>query len=268
MRPITCKSILTKSRLPNVDYCFNPYVGCTHGCVYCYADFMRRFTGHTSEQWGKFVDCKENAAAVLRREIHKVSGGKSVLLGSVTDAYQPLEGRLGITRQCLEIFAENDANISILTKSALVARDIDILKRLTCCEVGISLGIANREYSGLLEPGASSPRERIEALEALHREKIVTYVFIGPIIPYITRLEDIFLQIKDCADYVMAEFLNLRVCNIHKLESRLESLLGEDGARASLNLCSRAETADACRHKYEMLCDKYHLQSKGFFSHS
>ena len=99
VRKISAKSILTKTGIEGYGYCINPYVGCEHGCKYCYASFMKRFTGHL-EPWGEFVDVKINAPLVLKRQLKRKARG-SVLLGTVTDPYQPAEKTYLITRGCL-----------------------------------------------------------------------------------------------------------------------------------------------------------------------
>src|SRR4030043_2086170 len=118
VRDIECKSILAKSPIPGLCYAINPYVGCAHGCVYCYAVFMKRFTGH-EEEWGTFVDIKVNAPDVLTRQLKRAKPG-NISFGTVTDAYQPLERENGITRACLEALLDHPLPVSILTKSALV----------------------------------------------------------------------------------------------------------------------------------------------------
>lgn len=138
MKAIKCKTILTKSKLPKVDYCYNAYVGCTHSCKYCYAEFMKKFTGHINDEWGKFIDYKENAVDILKKEVRKIEKDKWVLMGSVTDTYQPIEKKLLLTRKSLEVFLEYQVPVSILTKSDLVMRDIDILMKFPKCEVGVS----------------------------------------------------------------------------------------------------------------------------------
>jgi DNA repair photolyase len=137
VREIECKSILTKSGIEGVDYALNPYVGCGHGCVYCYASFMKRFTGH-KEEWGAFVDVKVNAADVLARQMKRAKRG-NIVSGTVTDPYQPLEERYEITRVCLKVLADYDSPVSILTKSNLVLRDLDLLRRLKDVEVGLTI---------------------------------------------------------------------------------------------------------------------------------
>ena len=130
------KSILSKSGIPGVDYCLNPYVGCAHACKYCYATFMKRFTGHP-EPWGTFVDVKGNGPEVLRRQLKRTTRGY-VMISSVTDPYQPLEKKYGLTRRCLEVLLQNQFPTGILTKSPLVLRDTDLFKRFNEIEARIN----------------------------------------------------------------------------------------------------------------------------------
>ncbi|APT75179.1 radical SAM protein [Marinitoga sp. 1135] len=267
MAEILCKSIITKSKLPETDYCCNIYVGCTHGCVYCYARFMKRFTGHTNEEWGYFVDYKSNAINVLKKDIKKIKKYERVLMGSVTDSYQPIEKKLQLTRRCLKAMADFDINISILTKSVLVLRDIDIFKRFTNCEVGISCGINNSEVSKILEPHASSIEKRFDALRKLKQNGIKCYAFIGPIIPYITDLEKIFYNIKDNVDFIMAEALNLRGINLPLFKKRLIELVGEENTNKIIATCKNNEYWNMVEKTIVKLSSKYGIENKGFFRH-
>ena len=119
------KSVMTKSNLPVGGYSVNPYVGCTHACKYCYASFMKRFTGHT-EPWGTFLDVKRWPEI----KNPKKYAGQRIVIGSVTDGYNPQEERFGNTRKLLEQLRGSDAEILICTKSDLVVRDLDILKEM------------------------------------------------------------------------------------------------------------------------------------------
>ncbi len=214
---VKCKSVLTKSNLPEVDYCINPYVGCLHKCLYCYARFMRRFTGH-KEDWGDFLDVKVNSPEVLRQELLKRPNVGEVLLGSVTDSYQPLERKYKITRELVEILLEHDFPVSILSKSDLVLRDIDLFKRFTSCEVGFSVTTVDDSIARDFEPFASTPSKRISALAKLHQNGISTYAFIGPILPGLTDIDEICCSLLGKVDYVMIEGLNLRCGNWKDLE--------------------------------------------------
>lgn len=209
------KTIVSKSNLPEADYVVNPYIGCAHGCIYCYSRFMIRFTGHKGEHWGTFVDIKTNTPELIKREINRVKSDETIVLSSVTDPYQPPERRYQLTRQVLETVAELSKSrqpiISILTKSDLVLRDIDLLQKLRRCEVGLSFSTLDEKTKQIFEPHSSSVSKRISALEELKRNGINTYMFMGPILPGITKLERLFQVAQRCqVNFVMAENLNLR----------------------------------------------------------
>lgn len=181
VKEIEAKSVLTKSRIEGVPYCLNPYVGCQHGCAYCYARFMKKFSGHT-EPWGNFVDVKINAPQVLEKQLNKAKK-ECVSISTVTDPYQPLEKKYGITRKCLEILLQHEFPVSILTKSPLVLRDIDLLCSFPDVEVGITITTDNDEIRRIFEPRVPTIAQRLETLKGLHEKGISTYVFIGPILP-------------------------------------------------------------------------------------
>ncbi len=195
IREIRAKSILTKSKLPETDYVINPYIGCFHGCVYCYAVFMKRFTNH-KEGWGRFVDVKINAPEILEREIKTAKKG-TVLLSSVTDAYHPLERKYKLSRKILEILLKHRFPVSVLTKSDLVLRDIDLLKRFDECDVGFSFLSFNDKDRKNFEPFASAPQKRLAAMKILKENGVKTYAFIGPIFPGITNLDEMFEKFSE-----------------------------------------------------------------------
>ncbi len=201
IREITAKSVLSKSQV--YEYALNPYVGCAHACVYCYAKFMKRFTGH-SERWGDFVDVKINAPELLARDIKKKKKGR-VWISGVCDPYQPLEKRYMITRKCLSILTENDWPFSIQTKSPLVLRDIHILKRANDAEVTFTITTADERIRTLFEPGAPPVKKRIEALDELHAAGIRTIAMIAPILP---GAEGLVSELKGKVDHVIIDRLN------------------------------------------------------------
>ena len=181
VREIKAKSVLTKSGIPGIDYCINPYVGCFHGCRYCYATFMKRFTGH-QEPWGSFVDVKVNAPAILPKQLARARRC-NVLISSVTDGYQPIESKYKLTRQCLEVLLEYQFPVDILTKSPLVLRDMDIMEKFKEIEVGLTITTDNENTRKVFEPHAPPVSERMKALKTLHDHGIKTYAFIGPVLP-------------------------------------------------------------------------------------
>src|SRR5512137_1386139 len=187
VREINVKSILSRSQI--YEYAVNPYVGCQHSCTYCYARFMKRFTGH-KEPWGQFVDVKVNAPDLLRKQVLKKKKG-TVWVSGVCDPYQPLEGKYKLTRQCLEILAENDWPVAIQTRSPLVLRDLDVIRKAKDFEVGFSVTTADDGIRRLFEPSAPPIRERIRALQELHLAGIRTYAMIAPMLPGAEDLPDL-----------------------------------------------------------------------------
>ncbi len=181
IREIFSKTILTKTAISSFDYCINPYVGCGHGCRYCYASFMKRFTGH-KEPWGEFIDVKVNAPVLLMRQLKRAKQGV-VSLSTVTDPYQPVEKDYQLTRKCLKVLLDHQFPVSILTRSPLCLRDIDLFKQFKKIEVGFSIATHDEAIKKIFEPHSPSIKSRIEALTALHGEKIGTYAFIGPMLP-------------------------------------------------------------------------------------
>jgi DNA repair photolyase len=209
---VECRSILNKSGIPGIDYALNPYVGCEHACVYCYADFMRRFTGHR-EPWGSFVDVKVNAPEVLRRQLRRLPRGL-ISFGTVTDPYQPAEARYKITRGCLEGLIGQGFPVSILTKSALILRDLDLLKALEGLEVGFTVTVLDERVRRAFEPYSSPSLARLEALKRLAEAGIKTWLFFGPVLPYFSdsweHIDELFASAAEAGvNYLLVDRLNL-----------------------------------------------------------
>ena len=204
---IRAKNILSRSKIGSGGYAINPYVGCSHGCIYCYAEFMRGVTGH-EEAWGEFLDAKEfdTASVVKFAGLH---GGERVFMSSVTDCYNPYEARFGLTRKVLETLAGSDVNLQILTKSSLVTRDIDLLQTMPNVRVGVSLSVIDEKLCRTLEPRASSVAARIAAIKKLRAAGVKTYIFVAPIFPQITPVFDIISHYGDAADEMWFDRLNL-----------------------------------------------------------
>lgn len=201
IREIEAKSILSKSQV--YDYALNPYVGCQHGCVYCYAKFMKRFTGHR-ETWGEFVDVKINAPELLAYEVKRKKVGR-VWISGVCDPYQLLEKKYMVTKRCLVVLVENGWPFTVQTKSSLVLRDIDILKRSNDVEVGFTITTADEKIRKLFEPGAPPSGKRIEALARLRSEGIKTFAMVAPILP---GAEGLASALKGKVEYVILDRLN------------------------------------------------------------
>jgi len=199
---------LSSSRLPGLDLALNPYTGCGHGCVYCYAPYIMR---RDVEGWSRTITAKMNLPLLLDRELVRKKG--MIGLGTVTDPYQPVEEGLLLTRRCLEILVKHHAKVSVLTKSSLVVRDADLLSRLSDSEIGITITSIDDDLASLFEPCASPPSRRIEAMRTLHENGVNVYAFIGPILPAITD-HDLHVLLRSVssagASMVMVDRLNLR----------------------------------------------------------
>ncbi len=204
IKEIEVKSVMTKSNLPVSDYSVNPYVGCTHGCKYCYASFMKRFTNHP-EPWGEFIDVK------YWPEIKKPQKytGKEAFLGSVTDCYQPCEKKYGRTRALLEQLQGSGIKISIATKSDLVLRDIDLIKTFPDARVSFSINTVDEGFRKEMDRAASIER-RLAAMKELYDNGIQTVCQIAPIFPGITDVKAIIEAVRDRCNLIWLENLNLR----------------------------------------------------------
>lgn len=221
VREVYTKSILSRSKV--FDYVVNPYIGCEHACTYCYARFMKRFTGHR-EPWGEFVDVKINAPDLLKREIDRTPPGR-VWVSGVCDPYQPLERTYKVTKTCLEILVEHDWPITIQTKSALVLRDVALFAGSNKIEVGLTVTTGDERVRELFEPNAASIKERIKALEKLHLAGTRTYVMIAPMLP---QAEELAASLRGKVDYVLIDRMNYHYADWVYRKHNLESTMGDD----------------------------------------
>lgn len=204
IKPLEVRSILSKSNLPVCEYSVNPYVGCTHGCQYCYASFMKRFTGHT-ESWGTFLDVK------FWPEIKNPGkyAGKELFIGSVTDPYLPQEETYERTRALLLQLKGSGAKLSIATKSDLILRDLDLIQSFPEARVSWSVNTLDEDFQRDMDHAASIEK-RLAAMEAFHQAGVRTTCFISPIFPGITDVEAIIRRVKGQCNLIWLENLNLR----------------------------------------------------------
>ena len=201
---IKVKEVITKSDLPVCDYSVNPYIGCEHACKYCYACFMKRFTGH-DEEWGSFVDVKYWDKI---KNPQKYSG-KEMFIGSVTDPYQPCEKEYQRTKALLEELKGCDIKLSISTKSDLILRDLELIKSFPEARVSWSINTLDENFKDDMDRGVSIQR-RLEAMKIFYAAGIRTTCFISPIFPGITDIKAIIDKVKDKCNLIWLENLNLR----------------------------------------------------------
>ncbi|UCE44796.1 MAG: radical SAM protein [Methanobacteriota archaeon] len=261
VRLIKCRSAASASRLPGLDMAVNPYRGCGHSCAYCYAQDVTRF--ETGRPWGSVVEVKVNIVPRLRKELER--GLKGVYgVGTVTDPYQPLEAEHQLTRGCLSMLKRFDAEASVLTKSDLVLRDVDVLRSWDSVEVGVSVGCADDHIASIIEPGAPPPKARFEALSALADAGVEVYLMAAPIIP---GLSDSSSQLRTLAELaadahverIIWDRWNVKPIASSRLGAALEgaSMSGEwrKGANAASRI--RAELAGLCKSKGIDLVDAF-----------
>ena len=261
------RSVLTKSNLPASDYCINPYLGCAHGCVYCYAKFLGRWRGH-KEKWGEYVDIRVNAPEILAREFQrrKPRPKGTVLIGSMTDAYQPLEKKYRLTRKILSVLFKNDFPVSILTKSDLVLRDLDIISRADSCEVGVTIITLNEKFRKKTEPETSSIKKRLETLQTLKKAGITTYAFIGPIFPYLTDYAGILKEVAGHVDFVIGETLNIKGGSWQEVEPVLSDF-GIENTSDYRRTVNDSTFWDSVSEEFEEICQRFGIRLAAFLSH-
>ncbi len=200
---IKAKKAFTPTRIPEADYVINQYIGCQHACKYCYAKFMRKWYNYG--KWGSWVVVKENIPELVKKE--NVRG--KVYMSSVSDPYQPIEKKLMLTRNTLKNMNKN-IKLTILTKSDLVLRDIDIFKEFRDIEVGLTINGLDGKVKSEIEPFSPNTEKRIHALKVLHENGIKNYAFISPIIPGLVDVGELIKETKDFVNFYWFEFLNLR----------------------------------------------------------
>ena len=217
IQEIDVRSVMTRSTLPVGGYSVNPYVGCTHACQYCYASFMKRFTNHP-EPWGSFLDVK-NWEPIRNPQKYNSS---RIVIGSVTDGYNPQEATFKRTHRILEELRGCDAEVMICTKSDLVLRDLDLIKQFPKATVSWSINTLDEAFRADMDHAASIAR-RIEAMRQTYAAGIRTVCFISPIFPGITDVKAIIEQVKEFADLIWLENLNLR----GQFKGRIMRYIGE-----------------------------------------
>lgn len=204
IREIESRDYIAKSKLG--DLCINPYAGCEHACTYCYAYYMAKWSGHEGEPWGSFVDVKWADKKIDHARIK----GRNLQIGTVTDPYQPAEKRYRVTRWILEQLVGAECKIQIITKGALMARDIDLMQEIgktSEIRAVMSVNTLDEEVRKTLD--LSSPvQEKLAALQEIHKSGVQTGIFIAPILIGVTDWREIIEQTRDYTDQYWFETLS------------------------------------------------------------
>jgi DNA repair photolyase len=222
-RRVRVSSALSRSGLYDLDYAYNPYAGCAHGCLYCYARYYTPYR-EVAENWGRLVYVKENVVEVLKREVKKLQRGV-VGVSTTTDPYQPVEELEMLARGGIEVLLSSGFKVSVQTKSPLVVRDLDILTRhRELVDVGFTITTLDDEIAKLMEPGAPPPSARASALRRIASEGVETWIFLGPIVRGVNDSEESVRKVVQLAaetgSKLIYDFLRLKP----GLEKHLEPL--------------------------------------------
>jgi radical SAM domain protein len=256
------KDYLNKTKLTTLDYVINPYVGCPNKCLYCYAAYMSSFSKH-SEEWGEFIDIKRTNKRI---NIFKIKN-KKVMISTVTDPYNSFEEKYATTRMIMEQLVKSEAFISVVTKSKLVLRDIDLFKKMKHVEVAISMSILDEQVKKKIEPYSSSIQERLDTLKTLKQNGIRTIVFVAPIIPQFTDFKRIIEVTKDYTDEYWFDKLNLRSSFKTKMFKFID---GEYPIYKSIydSIYNRKDTQyfDELSDEIEKYCTENNISFKNFYA--
>jgi DNA repair photolyase len=213
-RPLDSRSILTKvvsgRKLP-FTHSINPYRGCEFGCRYCYARYTHEFLEFSPDEFERKIYFKQNAAWLLEQELKRLKPGTEIALGTATDPYQPLERRQRVTRSLLEVFARQTGfKLGIVTKSALISRDIDLLEKIAeknSLTLHITVTTMNTKLARILEPRAPRPDLRIRTVAELREAGLRTGVMCSPLMPGITDTRPSIDAVARAAAAAGADFL-------------------------------------------------------------
>lgn len=220
---LQAKSILNPVKAPSMpfEWSINPYRGCQHGCSFCYARSTHAFLGEaTDDTFQNHVFMKTNAAQSLEEQLSKLTqGGRrslkgSIAIGTATDPYQQAEGKALLTRSCLEVLVKYKAHVTITTRSPLVLRDLDLLKKMNNISVNFSINTLDQAVWRSLEPSTPSPSQRLGAVRQLNEAGIRASIFLAPIVPFLTDGEkDLEAVIRGGAEagaaFIMPSFMRL-----------------------------------------------------------
>ncbi|MBU1863685.1 MAG: radical SAM protein [Candidatus Omnitrophica bacterium] len=216
---IHCERVLAPSGINLGDYVINPYRGCSIGCRYCYVQKNKAIQKRHAP-WGSFVDVKINAPTILRKELQSKKVNH-VLIGSTTEVYQPCEERYGLMRELVSILNDYDVAYTILTKSSLIVRDVDVLKKGRETEIYFTVSPLTKAICDVLEPHSLPFHKRIATVTALIEAGIKTRVYVNPVIPHVVNPEEIMKMFSGIVSFLDFEGINVKMLNWDELRSVL-----------------------------------------------
>ncbi len=227
---IQTQKVLALTKISLANYVINPYIGCQYGCLYCYAKYLKRSVKQSETRgWGEFVNVKINAVEVLKKELEKlnISAAENkpvVMLGSITEVYQPLEKKYKLTEQILKILIDFQIPTVILTRSNLILRDIELLKKLPKVSVFFTITSNNSLISQHFENQSPDYNTRLETIKKLRENNINVWAHIGPIIPYFTDTLVLIKDLKNIVSKIEFEALNTTTAPYNIVVEKLKNI--------------------------------------------
>lgn len=218
---ITCQKILSLTGIKQAKYVINPYRGCQFGCAYCYAQW-NKFALKQNKTWGDYVQVKSNAVSLLRNEMETAFDG-TIMLGSTTEVYQPAETKYRITRGILEILSDMDVPVIILTKSDLILRDLDLLKKFSDILICFTINTLDNNTIRAFEKSSPPVEHRLNAIGKLRENGVPVYLHVGPYLPELTHHELIIEKVNGLVDRIDFENLNLKMVSLDTLRGIIRS---------------------------------------------
>jgi DNA repair photolyase len=265
---IECKHAISLTKLPGLRYSINPYIGCEHGCTYCYSPSIFR-SRDVSINWGRFVKAKINISDILLHQINKVQPG-TIGIGTVTDPYQPLERNLELTRKCIEVISSKSFPASIQTKSSLILRDKDLINPDNF-DIGVTITTLNKDLARLIQPNAPKPDTLIEVLDEFFTKKVYTWIFLGPIIPEINddyeNLYGIIKLAKKTKSTLYYDKLNLRLWVKERIEDSFIKHKINPKIQLSQVLNRKSGYWLKIKEKIEKICKNLNVDCRPAFPH-
>jgi len=253
VRRIAAKNLLSPTQIGG-DFAINPYRGCPHKCIYCYAACINHTGEQRTEEWGDYLDVKEQQRAINLAKIFR----KRILLSSMTDAYNPYEQKAELTRGILKQLIPAQVQLCIITKSALVTRDIDLFKQFPYTKVIFSFSSLDNSFRKAAEPFTASPQRKIEALKTLQREGIATGVMCAPIFPEITDPVEILHAVAPYIRRITFDTLNLRPQNKAKVLAFVSRIRPDLTALYNdIYVENRRDYWHSLRKEIKTACEKY-----------
>jgi len=250
---IKAERILSPTQISLAQYTINPYRGCPFGCIYCYAQ-QNKAIKKKELTWGEFIDVKINCVELLKKEICG-KNIKMVLLGSTVECYPPQENKFMLTKGVIETLNSNDIAVTILTKSALIKRDLTLLSKFKQNKIYLTVNFDSEDTKRIFEPQSSSLRQRILLLKEIQNYGISCRVHISPLIPFIQNISEIYSMVEKYTNEISIELYNFKMGNWIEIKEIIRKNL-------EVEILNKIEDVISCDKNYEEFVEELQKQIK------